>query len=196
MASPKLGLGRGPASDLGSAQAPAASLVRGFNPLSCCVVCSQLSPGEQCVLAWGLAAACVQLATTGPTRCRTSRKPPWPTWRPGDPQNLLLYPAQEHLLNPAFPSYPLTWECLPLGSRNTKAGTAQQCHLQCHPHGHGWHLLGAGASLPCPFLRACLLPRSHMALLLCKAGLEAAPGPGLALDPSFDSYPMGEGQQG
>lgn len=50
----------------------------------------------------------------------------------------LLYPAQEHLRNPAFPSYPLTRECLPLGSRNAKAqaDAAQRCHLQSHPHGH------------------------------------------------------------
>lgn len=48
------------------------------------------------------------------------------------------YPAQEHSINPAFPSYPLTRERLPLGSRNAKAqaDAAQHCHLQSHPRGH------------------------------------------------------------
>lgn len=36
----KLGLGKCSASDLGSGNAPAASLVRGFNPLSSSVVCN------------------------------------------------------------------------------------------------------------------------------------------------------------
>lgn len=161
------------------------------------------------MLAWSLAAVCVQHTLAGFRRCRITRKCPYPTLTPGDSPRLYYFIQPRSILFlPTVKSYfsflPIDLGMFAIGKQKRRGRhcwalpsaepPTRACVCLC---GTCWELK---PPLPCPFLSACTLPRTHMALLLCKAELcllgargsvpgARGDGAGLSMGPSWDSSP-------